>query len=268
MNYINAIIFGAIQGLTEFLPVSSSGHLVILHEFISIPLENELIFDVILHAATLLAVLYFFRSDIWKLLLAWLATFKKQNSDYGRVAWLILLGTIPAGVIGYFFDDIIENTLRSPFVVVVMLVVVGIFFIVAEKVAKQSLDLRNVRLKQALWIGCAQALALIPGTSRSGITIIAGLFTNLKREEAIRFSFLLSIPVIAGAVIKKAPGFLNNTMEPGELGVVLIAFLSALFFGILTIKYFLSFARKYSLNFFAYYRFLLAFLLSLYLFWR
>lgn len=267
MNYINAIIFGAIQGLTEFLPVSSSGHLVILHKFLSIPVSNDLIFDVILHFATLLAVLYFFRTDIWQLFLAWLGTFKKEKSDYGRVAWLIILGTIPAGFFGYFFDDIIENTLRSPMVVVFMLVLVGVLFLVAEKFAKQRLELKDVGLKQALWIGFAQSLALIPGTSRSGITIIAGMFTNLKREEAIRFSFLLSIPIITGAVIKKAPEVLTNTMEPGELGVIIVAFVSALVFGILTIKYFLSFAKKYSLNFFAYYRFVLAFLLFIYIIW-
>jgi undecaprenyl-diphosphatase len=266
MNYINAIIFGAIQGLTEFLPVSSSGHLVILHEFLVIPISNELVFDVLLHFATLLAVLCFFRKDIWTLFLAWLQTFRKRGGDYGRVAWLILLGTIPAGFFGFFFEDIIENSLRSPLVVVFMLVAVGVLFLFVEKFAVQRKELKEVSFKQALVVGFAQALALIPGTSRSGITIIAGMFTNLKREEAVRFSFLLSIPVITGAVLTKVSDLFSNNMETGELGVVLVAFFSALIFGILTIKYFLIFAKKYSLKLFAYYRFVLAFLLSCYLF--
>lgn len=266
MDYINVIIFGAIQGLTEFLPVSSSGHLVILHKLISIPVSNELTFDIILHSATLIAVIYFFRRDIWELLRAWLNTFVGKKSDYGRVAWLIILGTIPAGIAGFFFDDVIESVLRSPLVVVFMLIFVGILFIVAEKYSNQKADFKNINWKQALIIGFSQALALIPGTSRSGITIIAGMSTDLKREEAIRFSFLLSIPIILGAVIKKVPDILETGMIQGELMLILTSFISTLIFGILAIKYFLIFAKKYSLKYFAYYRFCLAIALLLYIF--
>lgn len=266
MNYINAIIFGVIQGITEFLPVSSSGHLVILHNFISIPVGNELVFDIILHFATLIAVVFFFRRDIWELIVGWLKTLRGERNDYGRVAWLIVLGTIPAGLAGYFLDDYIETVLRSPFVVAFMLIAVGILFIIVEKYSRQIGELRKINWKQAFLIGLAQMIALIPGTSRSGITIIAGMGTDLKREEAVRFSFLLSIPLILGAVIKKAPDVFGARMGEGELVIIVLSFLAALISGVLAIKFFLSFAKKYSLKFFAYYRFLLASLLLLYLF--
>lgn len=266
MDFINAIIFGAIQGITEFLPVSSSGHLVILHEFIALPMVNELAFDVMLHAGTLLAILIFFRQDVWNLIIGWLKTLKGEKNDYGRLAWLIVLGTIPAGLVGFFFEDKVESVLRSPFIVAFMLVLVGIVFIMIEKIGKQTGELMKLGWKKSLIIGFGQALALIPGTSRSGITIIAGMATDLKREEAVRFSFLLSIPIILGAVIKKAPEILEASMSQGELMIILTAFASTLFFGILTIKYFLLFVKKFSLNFFAYYRFALAGVLLLYLF--
>lgn len=266
MDYFKAIIFGAIQGITEFLPVSSSGHLVILHKYINLPMVNEMAFDVMLHFGTLLAILIFFRKDVWSLIIGWLKTFRGEKNDYGRLAWLIALGTIPAGLIGLFFEDMVESVLRSPLVVAFMLVLVGVVFIIIEKYSKQTGELMNLSWKKSLLIGFGQALALIPGTSRSGITIIAGMSTDLKREEAVRFSFFLSIPIILGAVIKKAPEILEANMSQGETMILVTAFASTLFFGILTIKYFLLFVKKYSLKFFAYYRFALAAVLLLYIF--
>ena len=157
MDYLNAIIFGAIQGITEFLPVSSSGHLVILHKFIDLPLVNELAFDVMLHFGTLLAILIFFRKDVWSLIIGWLKTFRGEKNDYGRLAWLIALGTIPAGLIGFFFEDMVESVLRSPLVVVFMLVLIGMVFIVIEKIGKQTGELLNLGWKKALIIGSGQA---------------------------------------------------------------------------------------------------------------
>lgn len=258
MDYINAIIFGIVQGVTEFLPISSSGHLVILHRFISLPVQNELAFDVVLHSATLLAVIWFFREDISRLLKSWLKSFTGYRDEFSKISWLIILATVPAGLAGWLFGDIIESVFRSPIVVAVMLIVVGALFIVLEKVGRKTDELKNLNWSKSLIIGLVQAIALIPGTSRSGITIIAGLFAGLKREAAVRFSMLLSIPVIFGASAAKIPQIFKADFIGKESALLAIAFFVSFISGIVAIKYFLKFAKEHSLNVFAFYRFVLA----------
>lgn len=266
MIYINAIIFGIVQGITEFLPVSSSGHLLILHEFINLPTKNEVFFDVALHLATLFAIVYFFRKEAWLLLSAWIKSLGGEKSAYGRLSWFIILGTIPAALAGWLFEDYIETVLRSPWVVIFMLAFIGALFVIFEKYSSRTKEYIALNARQAFAIGCAQALALIPGTSRSGITIIAGLGAGLQREAAIRFSFLLSIPVIAGAGVKKIPQLFDAGLGGNELAVLAVAFISAFLTALLTIKYFLRYAQGHSLNIFAIYRFILAAVLAVY-FW-
>lgn len=258
-NYFIAFVYGAVQGITEFLPISSSGHLVILHKYLAFPLQNDLTFDLALHLATVIAVAIYFYKDIWALLIGWFKSLSGKADDNGRLSWLIIIATIPAALAGWLLEGFIENQLRSTLVVAFMLVVVGALFIIAEKVFKKADDLNMLNWEKSIVIGCAQALALIPGTSRSGITIIAGLWAGLKREAAVKFSFLLLIPITLGAFIKKAPGGLANA-GGNEWAFVSVAFLSALIFGIIAIKYLISFSKKYSLNIFAYYRFALAIL--------
>ncbi len=265
MLYINSIIFGIVQGITEFLPISSSGHLVILHKLINLPIQNELVFDVALHLATLFAVIVFFWQDIWSIMKSWISSLRGKGDEKSRLGWLIILATVPAAMAGFFFEDIIDNVLRSTWVVALMLVLVALLFIFVEKKAKHIHDLSVMNFKNALIIGCSQALALIPGTSRSGITIIAGLSLGLKRVEAIRFSFLLSLPIILGANIKKIPLILNGNFQANEMIVLLIAFLFAFLAGFLAIKFFLRFASKHTLNIFAYYRIALALIIVLFL---
>jgi len=264
MDYINAIIFGIVQGVTEFVPISSSGHLVILHRFINLPIQNELAFDVVLHFATFLAVFWFFRRDVWHLLNSWLRSFAGAADEFSKISWLIILATLPAAFAGWLFGEMIESVFRSLAIVVVMLIAVGVLFIVLEKVSRQIYDLDKLNWRKALIIGFAQAIALIPGTSRSGITIIAGLATGLKREAAVRFSFLLSIPIIFGATVKKAPQVVGANLVYDEWIVLLIAFVFSLMSGILAIKYFLKFIRKHGLNIFAIYRFILAVILVIF----
>jgi len=266
MEFIKAIIFGAVQGVTEFLPVSSSGHLVILHEFFSFSNVDELAFDVMLHFATLLATLYYFRQDVLRLIVGFFRYLKGEKNDQGRLAWLIIFGSIPAVVFALLFDAWIETSLRSPLVVILMLVLVGSLFLIIERKGRQLIVMDNLNWKKSLLIGFGQALALIPGTSRSGITIIAGMSADLKREEAVRFSFLLSLPIVFGAAIKKAPEVLGADLSQGAWLVMGTAFLSALIFGVLAIKFFLVFVKKFKLDFFAYYRFALAALLLFYFF--
>ncbi len=258
MDYINAIIFGIIQGITEFLPISSSGHLVILHKFINLPIKNELAFDVVLHLATLLAVVWFFRNDVYNLLRSWFKSFTGHRDEFSKLSWLIILATIPAGLAGWYFEETVEYIFRSLKVVVVMLIIGGVLLLIVEKISRKIDDLKNLSWAKALIIGLAQTIALIPGTSRSGITIIAGLATGLKRQAAVRFSFLMSVPIIFGASIRKAPQVFGADLANSELIVLIIAFIFSFISGFLAIKYFLRFAQNHSLNIFAVYRFALA----------
>jgi undecaprenyl-diphosphatase len=271
MIYLLVIIFGVVQGVTEFLPISSSGHLILLHHFFAIPVQNELAFDIFLHLSTLLAVIYCFYKDIWRLARSFVLSFFGQKDEYSRTAWLIIFATIPAALAGVFLDDIIETKLHDAgglevAVVAVMLILVAILFILVEKREKGNKDYTGLKPKEAMLIGTAQALALIPGTSRSGITIIAGLLGGLKREEALRFSFLLSIPIILGASIKKVPLLFEAGLGANDYSIMGVAFISSFLAGVLAIKFFLGFARDKSLIPFAYYRIGLAFVLLLYLF--
>ena len=266
INYFYSSIFGTVQGITEFLPISSSGHLVVLHNFITLPISNEMAFDVILHFGSLLAVIYFFRKDIVLLFTSWLRSFRGEGGKLGKISWLIILGTIPAALAGFFFNDLIEIYFRSVYIVVTMLILVGLLFIIFERYSKQNKEFNNIGFKEVLIIGFAQVIAFIPGTSRSGITIIAGLSANLKREAAVRFSFLLSIPIIFGAVINKIPLIIINKPLTEELFILIIGFIFSYFASFFTIKYFIRFVKNRSLNIFAIYRFILAAVILIYFF--
>lgn len=261
MYYFEAIIFGIVQGITEFLPISSSGHLLILHKLIDTRFAQELTFDVILHFASVLAVIIFFRQEIWQLTRSFFNGFVGKADKYTKVAWLLFLGSIPAALAGYFLEDIIDNNLRSLYVIVVTLIIGGILFLMSEHFGKKDGEMINIGWKKVLVIGFAQALALIPGTSRSGITVVAGLFLGLKRSEAVKFSFLLSIPIILGAAIVQVPKINLNILSIPEINFLSISFIASFISAFLTIRFFLKFVQKYSLKVFAYYRFILAFII-------
>lgn len=258
MDYFNALIFGVVQGITEFIPISSSGHLVLLHEIIELPIENEVSFDVILHLASLMAVVIFFRKDILFLIKSVLNTLKLKKDPHFNLVLAIVIGTIPAALFGYFFNDVIENTLRSHIVVAITLILGGFLFLASEEIGKKTGKVNEITWKNAIFIGFAQVLALVPGTSRSGITVVAGLFSDLKREDAVRFSFLLSIPVILGASIVKIPEIQFNQLSSLEINILSIAFVSSFVSAIFAIKFFMNFVKKRTLRVFALYRFVLA----------
>jgi undecaprenyl-diphosphatase len=269
MEYLLVILFGVVQGITEFLPISSSGHLILLHNFISLPVEDNMAFDVFLHFATLLAIVICFRSDIYKLVRSFIASLGGKKDEYSRTGWLIIMATLPAAFLGLLLEDKIEEYFHGAsgqeiMVVAFMLFAVALLFIFVEKRKKGEKLYTALSRKEALLVGFAQALALIPGTSRSGITIIAGLWGGLKREEALRFSFLLSIPVILGASVTKIPRLFENGIEGWSY--ILCAFIATFVSGVLAIRFFLRFAETKSLIPFAYYRIALALVLLLYLF--
>ena len=261
MEIIYSIFAGIIQGLTEFLPISSSGHLVIWHELWTINLPSELLFDVVLHLGTLLALIVFFAKDLSKYSIAFFQSFGqwqfKKNINQ-RLAWLLIIGTVPAVIIGYFLEDIIASSFRQPYWVAVSLVVIAIFFILVEKIATQKKDLPGISVKNSLIIGFAQAIALIPGVSRSGITISAGLLSGLNRAVAARFSFLLSIPIVLGAGLKKLFDLSSLNLAGLDWLILVVGFVASVLTGYFCIKYFLKYLQKNTLKPFAVYRFILA----------
>ena len=255
MNYFLAIFAGILQGVTEFLPVSSSGHLVLFHDILGFDLPDNLTFDVVLHLGTLLALVIFFKKEIFLYVRALLLSIIGQcpkNDLSARLAWYLVLASIPAALAGYFFENQIKNIFRSSIVVSLMLIIFGILLYLADKFFKKEKNLAAINLKNSLIIGCGQALALVPGVSRSGITIIAGLSQKLKRETAARFSFLLSMPIVFGAGVKKMMDIENINFS--ETLIYLLGFIFSALTGYFCIKYFLKFLQNNSLKVFAFYR--------------
>ena len=254
MSLIEAIILGLVQGLTEFIPVSSSGHLIIAHELMGIS-ETGLAFDVALHLGTLLALLAFFNKDIVNLAVALF-----RRTEQTRLAWLLAAGTLPAVVGGVLLQDLAESSFRSIRLVAVNLIVVGAIMLLAERLAARRAEptpLAQTSWRQAMLIGTAQAVALIPGVSRSGSTISAGLFAGLSRLAAARFSFLLAIPITFGALLKVLLEASTITQVQQETGVFVVGIVTAFVSGLLAIRFLLRFVAKHSLAVFAYYRFVL-----------
>jgi undecaprenyl-diphosphatase len=206
MELAQSILFGLIQGLTEFLPVSSSAHLSALPQLMGVKSEflNSLAYDVVLHGGTLCAVLFFFRKKVAALISAFLrgifSGYARKTSDF-RLSIYIIIATIPAVITAFFLQDQVEGVVRNPLYTGAALIVFGIILWLADKTGKKQKRAAELSVVDSIIIGLAQALSLIPGVSRSGITITAGLFTGLKREDAAEFAFLLSITAIAGAFI-------------------------------------------------------------------
>jgi len=259
--YLYSIIAGLIQSITEFLPVSSSGHLVILHDFLNFDMGNTLAFDVALHLGTALALIIYFRRTIKQYLLSLIYVFvpnKQANQRDLKDILLIIYGTIPAVILGFILDRFADEFFRKTEVVVVSLVVGALLFFIVEKTAKHTRDYTGMSMGKALYIGLAQALALIPGVSRSGITIIAGMSVDLKRSEAAKFSFLLSIPVVLGAGVLKLSSVAWFRLPASELIAIGLGFLVSAIAGYVVIKFFLKYIQSHKLNIFGWYRIALA----------
>jgi undecaprenyl-diphosphatase len=262
LEFLQAVVLGVVQGLTEFLPVSSSGHLLLGQYFLGLDQERfGLAFDVALHLGTLLAVVAFFWRDLLRLAYAFVRSLTRNRNftdPYQKLSYLIIAATVPAAAVGFFLEDIIETVLRSPWIVVFNLVLVGILFIVAEAVGRRTDTADKMTFWQAAGIGFAQAAALVPGVSRSGATITLGLFLGLRREEAARFSFLMSVPIIAGAGTLQLGEAVREGMHAAQMVMFAAGFVSSAVIGYLAIRFFISFVADHSLRAFAYYRFGLA----------
>ncbi|TAN38365.1 MAG: undecaprenyl-diphosphate phosphatase [Nitrospirae bacterium] len=241
-----AVILGMVQGLTEFFPVSSTAHLILFPWFFGwTGLVDTLTFDVALHAGTLLALLVCFWRDWWELC-----------TRKFRLFGLIILASVPAGVAGILLNKLVEHTLRTPSVIAASLVLAGFVMLASERIFKhRTIDQMNA--VDALLIGLAQAVALIPGVSRSGITMSAGMFRGLEREAAVRFSFLLSTPIIAGATLLHARKMISGQADY-NIPLFAAGFIASAITGYAAIRFLMYFLKKHPLNLFVYYRFLLA----------
>ncbi|MCR4278299.1 MAG: undecaprenyl-diphosphatase UppP [bacterium] len=259
MSIIQSIILGAIQGITEFLPVSSSGHLILVRDVLGMATNNGLAFDIMLHLATLLAVLVAFRKIILELARDLIqivrGRYRQVKKEDRNLILALLVGTIPAGVMGYLFESTIENTIREPRFVAGMLIIGSALLIAGERYAKHRED--HVLPKTGWWIGWFQVLALLPGMSRSGATIAGGMILGVKRIQAAQFSFLLSIPIIAGSALKKGIDIATGSIAL-PLPEMTAGFLTSFLVGWIVIHYFMKYLKNHTLYAFAVYRLLLA----------
>ncbi|MBU1033114.1 MAG: undecaprenyl-diphosphatase UppP [Patescibacteria group bacterium] len=260
MTIFDSLLLGIIQGLTEFLPISSSGHLILMREVLGINTQGGLTFDAILQLGTILAVFVYFRKLVLELIrdaVRYLIGQGKKVKKENRMLILALIfGTIPAAALGFFLEDVMETVFRSALLVAVTLIAGSLLFVAAERLAKQKFE--NVSPKQGWWIGCFQLLALIPGVSRSGATISGGLLLGINRVTAARFSFLLALPIITGSGLKK----LLDVYQFGIVDVsalhLTLGFVSAFVVGLICIHYLLKYLKNHTLYAFVWYRLALA----------
>lgn len=256
-----AALLGIVQGLTEFLPVSSTGHLVLAQHYLGIDEERYgLPFDAALHLGTLLSLLLYFRLIWIQLASSIIESIRRANASEpnARLGWLVLLGTIPAAIVGYFLESTVETSWRSPVLVGTMLILFSAPFVLAERWGTRSREETDLQWRDSLFIGTAQALALIPGVSRSGMTISAGLLVDLRRKDAAQFAFLLSAPIIAGAGTKQLfdtlGAYRDGVLSGDDAAFFATGFTLSAIVGYAAISFLMRFVADRGLMPFVYYR--------------
>ncbi|WP_405296455.1 undecaprenyl-diphosphate phosphatase [Methanobrevibacter sp.] len=260
MDILQAIIIGIVQGLTEFLPVSSSAHLVFVQNLLGV--ESSLAFDTFLHLGTLIAVLWFFRYDIYKMIKSWLSSIQDilqgrfregfYSDPYKRLAWYVILATIPVGIVGVLFEDSVDALFSGAlYVPAFFLFVTGTILYLSQRMTSGEINYDTITKKEALFMGLGQACAILPGLSRSGTTIAAGLTIGLDKEFAAKFSFILSIPAILGAFILQVKD-IGSAMD-ANFFPILLGFLASIIAGYLAIKWMLDLIQNRNLDIFSYY---------------
>jgi undecaprenyl-diphosphatase len=261
LDLLRAIALGIVQALTEFLPISSSAHLLLVRSWIGLRSVDGLTFDVALHIGTLAALIAYFEKELRALCSGLVQSFRVPRARWTlhhRLPWYILAGTVPAMVVGAILEGSMIEVVRQPVVAVVTLTIGGVLFLVFERLSVKSDAMEDLTLAGCILIGCAQAIALIPGVSRSGITILAGLAVKLKREEAAKFAFLLGGPITFLAAGKDAVDAWQSALTKHEILIFGVGVLTSGAVGWFVIKYLLRFLSHHKLDVFAYYRFVLA----------
>ena len=256
MNILHAVVLGALQGFAEVLPISSSAHLILVPWLLRWP-ESGLTFDVALHLGTFLALAFYFRRDIIEMAGAFFEALASRSLDTAakRLPFLIIAATVPAAIVGKRFEHQMEDIFRSnPLLIAVALIVFGIILGIADIAGRKRLALDEIKPAGALTIGLFQCLALIPGVSRSGITITAGLMLGFTRENAARFSFLLSLPIVAGAALLKTLYLIKHGIPAGEGIPMLVGIAVSAITGYISVAFLLRFVQKHSISPFIWYR--------------
>lgn len=262
MGYIEAIILGLVQGLAEFLPISSSGHLALLQHFFNVEADKVLLFTVLLHLGTLISVFIIYWKDIWELIIELFLTFKDLFTGKGlrlrerpirKLGVMIIVASIPTAVIGLLFNDFFEGLYSSVASIGVGLVITGLLMFFSERIGSANKGIEKMNFRNAIFIGILQGIAICPGISRSGSTLVGGLTTGLKREFAVKFAFLISIPSILGSFILELPDAIHAGTDPSLLGPILVGVVVAAVSGFAAIKGMISIVSKQKLKYFSYY---------------
>ncbi|MBF0565809.1 MAG: undecaprenyl-diphosphate phosphatase [Nitrospirae bacterium] len=245
---LEAIVLGVVQGVAEFLPISSTAHLILVPWLFGWGGElDTLSFDIALHVGTLMAMIVYFFKD-------WLDIFLKKH----RLLLFLVIATIPGAIAGKLLDHFVETSMRSPIIIAASLVVVGVAMLLVERTSRGSACVDDINVFDSILMGLSQALALIPGVSRSGATITTGLLLGMRREEAARFSFLMATPIVAGAAALHGIHVLKHGIGDFKLVIFAAGVIASFISGIVTIRFLMYFFKKYSLACFAYYRIVLA----------
>lgn len=267
MEWLQALVLGLVQGLTEFLPISSSGHISIVGQLLPDTRDPGSAFTAITQLGTELAVLLFFWRDILRIITRWFGSLRgtvpRSDAD-ARMGWFIIIGSLPIGILGVLLQDYIDTEFRSLWITATMLIVFGVFLAVADRIGREQLDLEDLSLRHGIGYGLGQALALIPGVSRSGGTITMGLLLGYTREAATRYAFLLAIPAVFLSGLYKFIGSVGEGFDSFySFGPTMLATLVAFLVGYAMIGWFLKFISHHSYSVFVWYRILLGLLVYL-----
>ncbi len=266
MSYIEAVVLGLVQGLAEFLPISSSGHLALLQQWFGIKEDSVLLFAVLLHVGTLISVFIVYWKDIWELIVELFLTIKDLCTGKGlrleerpvrKLGVMIIVATIPTGIIGLLFNDFFNGLYNSVIPIGAGLIITGFLLLIAEKTGHSTRGIKQMNYRNALFIGTIQGIAIWPGISRSGSTLFGSLMCNLDRKFAVKFVFLISIPSILGSAILEAPDAIKSGMAGTDMGPVIAGMAVAAISGFVAIKTMIKIVSDKKLSYFSYYVWLL-----------
>lgn len=273
MSYFEAIILGLVQGLAEFLPISSSGHLALLQQAFGIHEDKVLLFAVLLHVGTLISVFIIYWKDIWELIVELCLTIRDLCTGKGlrlaerpirKLGVMIIVATIPTAIIGLVFSDFFDSLYNSVIPIGVGLIITGFLLIFAEKKGEGNRGIQQMNFRNAIFVGLVQGVAICPGISRSGSTLFGSLICNLDRKFAVKFVFLISIPSILGSAVLEAPAALEAGVTAAEVGPVLVGMLVAAVSGLVAIKTMIKIVSDKKLSYFSYYVWALGLFVVLY----
>lgn len=262
MGYIEAIVLGLVQGLSEFLPISSSGHLALLQNLFEINEDKVIFFAVLLHIGTLVSIFVVYYKDIYALIKELFLLFKDIFTGKGlrieerpirKLGIMIIVSSIPTAIMGLLFSDYIDKIFGSITVIAVCWIITGFILLFSEKLKNNKKEIEGMKYRNAIFIGICQGLAIMPGISRSGSTIVGSLVTGLKREFAVEFAFLISIPAILGSAILEFPKAIKAGIEPSTIGPMIVGFLVAAISGYFAITTMIKIVSKHKMRYFSYY---------------